>query len=68
MERRLTAAMPSSRSEDWQPLMTYKNSLLHGETDQMPVTSKRAYSRKKKDYDHDDDEEHDDEDDQDYVA
>ncbi|XP_055537217.1 cohesin subunit SA-1 [Wyeomyia smithii] len=68
MERRLNAGIPSSRSEDWQPLMTYKNSLLHGETDQLPVTSKRAYSRRKKDYDHDDDEEHDDEDDQDYVA
>lgn len=51
--------------------MAYKNSLLHGETDQLPpaTAAKRAYSRKKKDYDREDDEEeHDDEDDADYVA
>lgn len=41
--------MPSSRGEDWQPLLLYRNSLLHGETDQVPVTSKRAYTRRKKD-------------------
>lgn len=40
--------MPSSRGEDWQPLLLYRNSLVHGETDQPPITSKRAYSRKKK--------------------
>ncbi|KAL1398175.1 hypothetical protein pipiens_009175 [Culex pipiens pipiens] len=71
LERRLNAGIPSSRSEDWQPLMAYKNSLLHGETDQLPpaTAAKRAYSRKKKDYDREDDEEeHDDEDDADYVA
>jgi len=28
----------------------YRNSLLHGETDQIPVTSKRAYTRRKKDH------------------
>jgi len=42
--------MPSSRGEDWQPLLLYRNSLLHGETDQVPVTSKRAYTRRKKDH------------------
>lgn len=41
--------MPSSRGEDWQPLLLYRNSLVHGETDTLPTTSKRAYSRKKKD-------------------
>lgn len=44
----MTAAMPSSRSEDWQPLLLYRNSLLHGETDQIPVTAKRAYTRRRK--------------------
>lgn len=49
LDRRLQAGMPSSRGEDWQPLLLYRNSLLHGETDQVPVTSKRAYTRRKKD-------------------
>jgi cohesin complex subunit SA-1/2 len=43
--------MPSSHSEDWQPLLNYRNSLLHGETDQTaPVvtTNKKVYSRKSK--------------------
>ncbi|XP_035908053.1 cohesin subunit SA-1 [Anopheles stephensi] len=68
LDRRLKAGIPSSRSEDWQPLVTYRNSLLHGESDQLPVTSKRAYTRKKKDADHDDEDEHDDDDDNDYVG
>lgn len=50
LDRRLQAGMPSSRGEDWQPLLLYRNSLLHGETDQVPVTSKRAYTRRKKDH------------------
>lgn len=40
--------MPSSKGEDWQPLQLYRNSLLHGETDQPMPTAKRAYTRKKK--------------------
>uniref|UniRef100_A0A182JTG5 SCD domain-containing protein n=1 Tax=Anopheles christyi TaxID=43041 RepID=A0A182JTG5_9DIPT len=68
LDRRLKAGIPSSRSEDWQPLVTYRNSLLHGETDQLPVTAKRAYTRKKKDTDHDDEEEHEDDDDADYIG
>lgn len=48
LDRRVTAGMPSSRGEDWQPLLMYRNSLVHGETDQPLVTSKRAYYRKKK--------------------
>ncbi|KFB52898.1 AGAP006998-PA-like protein [Anopheles sinensis] len=67
LDRRLKTGIPSSRSEDWIPMVMYRNSLLHGETDQLPVTSKRAYTRKKKDADHDDDDEHDDED-EDYIA
>ncbi|XP_046686815.1 cohesin subunit SA-1-like isoform X2 [Homalodisca vitripennis] len=51
LDRRLTAGMPSSRGEDWQPLLLYRNSLVHGETDQPLVTSKRAYYRKKKEAD-----------------
>lgn len=51
----LFIGMPSSRGEDWQPLLTYRNSLLHGETDAFPTTSKRAYGRKRKDPDEDQD-------------
>lgn len=60
LDRRVTTGMPSSRGEDWQPLLMYRNSLVHGETDQVPTTSKRAYGRKRKDPDHDDDHEDDD--------
>ncbi|VEN54810.1 unnamed protein product [Callosobruchus maculatus] len=47
LDRRITTGMPSSRNEEWQPLVLYRNSLLHGETDQPPTTSKRAYGRKR---------------------
>jgi cohesin complex subunit SA-1/2 len=47
LDRHIAAGMPSSCGEDWQPLLLYLNSLVHGETDQPPVTSKRAYSCKK---------------------
>jgi cohesin complex subunit SA-1/2 len=58
LDRRITTGMPSSRGEDWQPLLLYRNSLLHGESDALPVTSKRAYGRKRKDpeSDHEQDE------------
>lgn len=49
LDRRIHTGMPSSRGEDWQPLVLYRNSLLHGETDAFPTTSKRAYGRKRKD-------------------
>lgn len=59
LDRRITAGMPSSRGEDWQPLLLYRNSLLHGESDVQPTTSKRAYGRKRKDPDEDMDEDSD---------
>jgi cohesin complex subunit SA-1/2 len=43
--------MPSSHSEDWQPLLNYRNSLLHGESDQAAtpvVVNKKVYGRKGK--------------------
>lgn len=49
LDRRVASGMPSSRGEDWQPLSAYRNSLLHGETEQIPVASKRAYTRRRKD-------------------
>lgn len=59
LDRRISSGIPSSRVEDWQPLLNYRNSLMHGETDQVPVTSKRAYTKRRKEQDanEDDDEE-----------
>ncbi|RXG56416.1 Cohesin subunit SA-2, partial [Armadillidium vulgare] len=48
LDRRIATGMPSSRGEDWQPLLTYRNSLVHGEGDQPPQTSRRAYTRKRR--------------------
>lgn len=44
------ANMPSTHSEDWQPLINYRNSLLHGESDLVgPVpVNKKVYVRKGK--------------------
>lgn len=57
MDRRVSSGLTSSRAEDWQPLLNYRNSLMHGETDQVPVTSKRAYKRRKEQDANEDDEE-----------
>lgn len=51
LDRRIPMAMPGSHSDDWQPLLTYRNSLVHGgDTDQAgpSVINKRVYSRKGK--------------------
>ncbi|KAH8329283.1 hypothetical protein KR074_006906 [Drosophila pseudoananassae] len=61
LDKIIPPGMPSSRAEEWQPLVMYRNSLLHGETDQAPVASKRAYTRKRRDHDEEDEEEEDDE-------
>lgn len=49
LDQKIAAGMPSSRGEDWQPLLTYRNTLVHGEAELPPQTSKRAYTRKRKD-------------------
>lgn len=52
LDRRISMAnMPSTHSEDWQPLINYRNSLLHGESDQVgpaPGPNKKVYVRKGK--------------------
>ena len=48
-----------SQAEDWQPLVIYRNSLVHGEGEVPTVTSKRPYGRKRR-YDDDESEEEDD--------
>lgn len=48
MDKHITSAVPSSRSEDWQPWVIYRNSLMHGDAEPGPVTSRRAYTRRNK--------------------
>lgn len=66
LDRRVASAgMTSSRNEDWQPLVLYRNSLLHGESDHPApaVPTRKAYTRKRaRDYNEDDDEDNDDSD------
>merc|ERR1712198_468424 len=47
LDRRIGQGMPSSHGEDWQPLVLYRNSLVHGEGELPTVTSKRPYGRKR---------------------
>lgn len=61
LDRRVSPGIPSSKAEEWQPLVLYRNSLLHGETDQPPPqATKKAYHRKRRDHDDDDDDDYDD--------
>lgn len=49
LDRRISPALPSSKQEEYQPLFLYRNSLVHGETaPEAPVSSKRAYARKRR--------------------
>merc|ERR1719509_89962 len=67
LDKRIAGGMPNSRGEDWQPLLMYRNSLVHGEGETPTVTSKRAYTRKRKGrYGSDSDDDDDDPDDKDY--
>lgn len=63
LDRILTMGMPSSRGEEWQPLLLYRNSLVHGETDLPPQTARRAYGRRRRDAGGDDGDNADDNDD-----
>lgn len=60
MDKKVHNASHSSAAEEWQPLLTYRNSLVHGEGEVPIVTSKRPYTRKRKYGGSDDDEDDDD--------
>lgn len=50
MDRRISMNNMTS-SEEWQPLLNYRNSLLHGETGDLAtpvVVNKKVYARKGK--------------------
>ncbi|XP_040580520.1 cohesin subunit SA-1 [Lepeophtheirus salmonis] len=66
LDKRMSMGMPSSAREDWQPLLVYRNSLLHGEGEMPIIPSKKPYSRKKRGYE-DDDENNDEGSDPDYF-
>ncbi|XP_077292414.1 stromal antigen isoform X2 [Arctopsyche grandis] len=50
LDQRIAVGIPSSRGEDWHPLLLYRNSLVHGESESAPQTTKRVYTRKRKDH------------------
>lgn len=47
LDHRVGSATPSSQGAHWQPLYSYRNSLMHGESDHPAPTAKRAYTRKR---------------------
>merc|ERR1719290_880223 len=59
LDTKIEGAVPSSQAEEWQPLLVYRNSLVHGEGEVPVVPSKRPYARKRK-YGSDDDDDDDD--------
>ncbi|CAG0884426.1 unnamed protein product [Cyprideis torosa] len=46
LDRRVKLPMPSSNSEDWQPVITYRHSLMQGDTDGITAPTGRAYGRR----------------------
>jgi cohesin complex subunit SA-1/2 len=63
LDKRIAGGMPNSRGEDWQPLLMYRNSLVHGEGEVPTTTSRKPYTRKKKVYGSDDEDDDDADDD-----
>lgn len=55
LDKHIQASMPGTRSEDWQPLILYRNSLVHGETEQAPVRAPGRQYRGRKRVREDDD-------------
>ncbi|GFW62953.1 cohesin subunit SA-1 [Trichonephila clavipes] len=61
LDRHIQASMPGTRTEDWQPLILYRNSLVHGETEQPPPRAPGRQYRGRKRAREDDDPRMDDE-------
>jgi cohesin complex subunit SA-1/2 len=49
LDRVLTVERLSSRGREWEPLVLYRNTLVHGETDLPPQTARRADGRRRRD-------------------
>lgn len=62
LDQRISPAMPSSKNEDWQPLMNYRNSLLHGDSEQQsaPAPVRKVYQNRRRRNDDDDSDDDDD--------
>lgn len=48
LDSHVNAAMPSSRGEDWQPFVSYRNSLLHGDTEAPAKPVGRQYKARRR--------------------
>ncbi|XP_076435529.1 cohesin subunit SA-2-like [Babylonia areolata] len=46
LDKHLTGGLPANRSEEWQPLLTYRNSLVQGEEQVNPITLKQASAKR----------------------
>merc|ERR1712020_203970 len=47
LDQRIGDAMPPSCGEDWQPLLMYRNSLVHGKGEMPAITAKRPHAGKR---------------------
>lgn len=46
LDKYLTGGLPANRSDEWQPLLTYRNSLVQGEEQINPITLKQASAKR----------------------
>ncbi|KAK7091059.1 hypothetical protein V1264_010775 [Littorina saxatilis] len=46
LDKHLAGGVPSNRSDEWQPLLTYRNSLVQGEEQVNPITLKQASAKR----------------------
>lgn len=51
LDKHVPAGAVSSRGEEWQPLLLYRNSLIQGECEQQLPVARRAYTRRRKEDD-----------------
>ena len=46
LDKYLAGGLPANRSDEWQPLLTYRNSLVQGEEQINPITLKQASAKR----------------------
>ena len=46
LDKYLAGGLPANRGDEWQPLLTYRNSLVQGEEQINPITLKQASAKR----------------------
>lgn len=46
LDKHLSGGLPANRGDEWQPLLTYRNSLVQGEEQVNPITLKQASAKR----------------------